>query len=144
MLIGEYTHTIDNKNRLSLPSKFRKEMGKQLVITPGLDSCLFIFTKKEWSHISEKLGEFSMLQANNRSFTRFMFGGATEVEVDTSGRVLIPDFLRSRISLKNKAALVGVKNRIEVWDEKTWEKYKTGAEKEVDDLAEKLGGIGIL
>ena len=102
MLIGEYIHTIDNKNRVSLPAKFRKEMGKSLVVTPGLDNCLFIFTKKEWVKISEKLSEFSMLTADNRSFNRFMFGGATEVDVDNIGRFLLPDFLKTRAGLSDR------------------------------------------
>ena len=144
MLIGEYIHTIDQKNRVSLPAKFRKEMGKSLVVTPGLDNCLFIFTKKEWVKISEKLSEFSMLQADNRSFNRFMFGGATEVDVDNIGRFLLPDFLKTRAGLSEKVALVGVQNRVEIWNETAWSEYKNTVEKQADALAEKLGGIGML
>jgi MraZ protein len=144
MLIGEYIHTLDEKNRMSLPSKFRKELGKEVVITPGLDNCLFMFTKKEWNTISKKLSDFSLLQQDNRSFHRYMFGGAQEVKVDTSGRILIPDFLKDRVKLKGKVALVGVQNRIELWDEKAWNDYKKVIEKQADGLAEKLGGIGAL
>lgn len=144
MLIGEYIHTIDNKNRISLPAKFRKEMGKSLVVTPGLDNCLFIFTKKEWVKISEKLSEFSMLSSDNRSFNRFMFGGATEVDVDNIGRFLLPPFLKSRAGLSEKVALVGVQNRVEIWDESAWADYKKMVEKQADSLAEKLGGVGML
>lgn len=143
MLIGEFTHTIDEKNRISLPAKFRKEMGNDLVITPGLDKCLFVFTKKEWHKISEKLSGFSMLAADNRSFNRFMFGGATEVSVDSIGRILLPDFLKDRAGLKGKAALVGVQNRLEIWNERVWGEYKKVVEKEADALAEKLGGVGV-
>jgi MraZ protein len=144
MLIGEFIHTIDEKNRISLPAKFRKEMGNDLVITPGLDHCLFVFTKKEWSKISEKLSSFSMLSSDNRSFNRFMFGGATEVSVDTIGRILLPDFLKDRAGLKGKAALVGVDTRLEIWNEKVWASYKAKVEKQADALAEKLGGVGII
>ncbi len=144
MLIGEYIHTIDNKNRVSLPAKFRKEMGKSLVVTPGLDNCLFIFTKKEWVKISEKLSEFSMLTADNRSFNRFMFGGATEVDVDSIGRFLLPDFLKTRAGLSEKVALVGVQNRVEIWSDTKWAEYKKLVEKQADSLAEKLGGAGML
>lgn len=144
MLIGEYIHTIDNKNRVSLPAKFRKEMGKSLVVTPGLDNCLFIFTKKEWVKISEKLSDFSMLQADNRSFNRFMFGGATEVDVDNIGRFLLPDFLKTRAGLSEKVALVGVQNRVEIWNDTKWSEYKKLVEKQADSLAEKLGGAGML
>jgi MraZ protein len=144
MLIGEFIHTIDEKNRISLPAKFRKEMGNDLVITPGLDNCLFVFTKKEWLKISEKLSEFSMLSADNRSFNRFMFGGATEVSVDSIGRMLLPDFLIARANLKSKAALVGVQNRLEIWNEKSWVDYKKVVAGKADALAEKLGGAGVI
>jgi len=144
MLIGEYIHTMDEKNRLSLPAKFRKEMGGTLVVTPGLDNCLFVFTHKEWEAIAGRLAENSMLQADNRSFNRFMFGGAQEVEVDSSGRILIPDFLKNRARLSSKIALVGVQNRIELWDEDTWNAYKKIVEGQADQLAEKLGNAGML
>ena len=145
MLIGEYTHTIDDKNRVSLPSKFRSLIGKKIVITPGLDQCLFAFTTKEWEKIAGKLSEnSSMLSADMRSFTRYMFGGASEIEVDNIGRVLIPDFLRERANLKTKVVLIGVQNRVEIWNEKSWTDYKKQVEKGADNLAEKLSGLGIM
>lgn len=145
MLIGEYTHTIDDKNRVSLPSKIRSLMGKKVVITPGLDQCLFVFTLKEWEGIAGKLSEnASMLSSDMRSFTRYMFGGASEVEVDAIGRVLVPDFLRDRANLKTKVVLIGVQNRLEIWNEKSWDLYKKQVEKQADGLAEKLSGLGIM
>ena len=144
MLIGEYKHTIDDKNRVALPAKFRKELGKKIVITPGLDNCLFVFAEGEWKKIAERLSESSMLAADTRSFNRFMFGGATEAEVDSIGRVLIPDFLKFRANLKNTIAIIGVQNRLEIWNEKVWDEYKDLVEKRADTLAEKLGQIGIL
>lgn len=145
MLIGEYTHTIDDKNRVSLPAKFRSLMGKKIVVTPGLDQCLFAFTTEEWKRISTKLSEnASMLSADMRSFTRYMFGGAVEAEVDSIGRILIPDFLKDRANLKTKASIVGVQNRIEIWNDKQWGEYKRQVEKQADGLAEKLSGLGIM
>lgn len=144
MLIGEYIHTMDDKSRLSLPAKFRKEMGQSLVITPGLDNCLFVFTKSEWKKISENLSQFSMLQGDNRSFHRYFFGGATEVKLDSGGRILVPDFLKSRAKIKQKVALVGVQNRLELWDEKAWTAYKKQVEQKANSLAEKLGSVGAL
>lgn len=144
MLIGEYTHTVDDKNRLSLPVKFRQEMGKKIVVTPGLDGCLFVFTMKQWQEISGRLGESSILQADTRSFNRYMLGGASEVEVDSIGRVLIPDFLRDRANLKNKVVVIGVQSRVEIWNEKAWIEYKKVVEKQADTLAEKLGQVGVL
>ena len=145
MLIGEYTHTIDDKNRVSLPAKFRTLMGKKIVLTQGLDNCLFVFTTKEWERIANKLSEnASMLSSDMRSFTRYMFGGAVEVEVDSIGRVLVPDFLRDRAGLKSKVVLIDVQNRLEIWNEKSWSEYKRGVEKQADGLAEKLSGLGIM
>ncbi|MFA6314747.1 MAG: division/cell wall cluster transcriptional repressor MraZ [Candidatus Paceibacterota bacterium] len=146
MLIGQYTHSIDDKNRLSLPAKFRQEMGKKVVITPGLDSCLFIFTVKQWEKISERLSvsESSMLQADNRGFNRFLLGGAVEVEVDAVGRMLIPPHIRERANLKNKVVFIGVRDRAELWDEDRWIAYRKDVESKADALAEKLGRAGML
>jgi len=143
MLIGEYIHTIDKKNRVSLPVKFRKELGKKIIITPGLDKCLFVFTDTEWKKVSKRLSDsdsnLSFLKADKRSFNRFMFGRAVEVEIDSIGRILIPDFLKERIKLSSKVAIIGVEDRVEIWNDKTWSQYKEGIEKQADQLAEKLG-----
>jgi MraZ protein len=146
MLIGTYSHTIDDKNRLSLPSKFRKEMGKTVVITPGLDSCLFVFTAKEWETISGRLStkESSILTADNRSFNRYLLGMAVEVEVDAVGRMLIPDHLRSRAKLQSKVVFIGVRDRVEIWDEGTWQAYAKDVEGKADALAEKLSQAGMI
>lgn len=147
MLIGEYLHTIDDKSRVSLPSKFRKEMGSTVVIAPGIDSCLFIFTLKGWKEFAERLSRpdsSSVLQADNRNFNRIIFGRATEVEVDSIGRILIPTHLCEHAGISDKVAIIGVLNRVEVWDEKVWSSYRTAVEKKTDALAEKLGSVGIL
>ncbi|HEY4516306.1 MAG TPA: division/cell wall cluster transcriptional repressor MraZ [Candidatus Paceibacterota bacterium] len=145
MLIGEYTHTIDDKNRVSLPAKFRGILGKKLVVTPGLDNCLFTFTAKEWERVAKKLSEnASMLSSDMRSFTRYMFAGAYEAEVDSIGRILIPDFLRDRAGLRGKVVMIGVQNRVEIWGEKNWQQYRKVVEKEALGLAEKLSGLGIM
>lgn len=142
MLIGEYIHTIDKKNRVSLPFKFRRELGKKLIITPGLDQCLFLFTQKEWGKVSKRLSntdsDLSFLKGDRRSFNRFMFGRAAEVEVDSIGRILVPDFLKERIKISEKVAIIGVEDRVEIWNDKTWSQYKDKVEKEADQLAEKL------
>ena len=146
MLIGEYIHTIDDKSRVSMPAKFRKELGKKIIITPGLGQCLFIFTIKEWEKVSKKLSssdtDLSFLKADQRNFNRYMFGRAAEVELDSIGRILIPEFLKERIGLKNSAAIVGVKDRVEVWNDKTWLANQKEIEKEAEILAEKIGNDG--
>lgn len=144
MLIGEYTHSIDEKNRLSLPAKFRSELGKKIVITAGLDNCLWIFKFPEWKKIEEKLNQSSIGQADNRSFNRLMFSSAVEAEVDSIGRILVPEFLKDRAGLKNKVVFIGVSSRVEIWNEKNWIEYKKVVEKQADTLAEKLGQVGVL
>ncbi len=144
MLIGEYTHTLDDKNRLSLPVKFRKEMGKRVIVAPGLDNCLSLFTEKEWAKISERLGDSSMLTTDNRSFSRFMFGQAVDTDVDANGRILIPEHLKERSKLGSKVVIIGVQNRAEIWNEKAWKDYKQVVDGQADALAEKLGSVGVL
>ena len=103
-----------------------------------------MLTLNEWKKVAQRLSEGSFLQSDNRSFNRFIFGGAVEVDVDAQGRVLIPEFLAKRAGLKSKVALIGVDSRVEIWNEKTWNEYKQVVELEADQLAEKLGQVGIL
>ena len=142
MLIGEYIHTIDEKNRVSMPAKFRQELGKKIIITPGLGKCLFIFTIKEWEKVSKKLSDseadLSFLKADQRSFNRYMFGRAAEVDIDSIGRMLIPEFLQEGIRLRDKAAIIGVEDRVEIWNEKAWSEQKEIVSKQAEQLAEKL------
>jgi len=146
MIIGTYFHTIDDKNRLSLPSKFRKEMGRSVVVTPGLDSCLFVFTTTEWERISEQLSmkEGSMFKADNRSLNRYLLGMAVEIQVDAVGRMLIPDHLRERAKLGSNVVFIGVRDRVEIWDEVIWQKYAKEVEGKADQLAEKYGEVGMV
>jgi MraZ protein len=144
MFIGEYTHTLDDKKRLSLPSKFRKEIGKKVIVTHGLDQCLFVFPAPTWETFGAKLTELSMGDRDIRGFVRFMLAGAVEIEVDSIGRILIPDFLKTFAGLGSKIVLTGVDNRIEVWDEAMWLTYKRKIEQEADMLAQKLGELGVI
>jgi MraZ protein len=144
MLIGEYNHTLDAKRRVALPAKFRKELGKKIVITNGFDKCLFIYPVREWQKFSEKLSGLPVGQADTRGVNRFMFGGAMEQDVDSLGRMLIPEFLSRFAELGTKIVLVGVQNRVEVWEEANWKAYKERIAGQADVLAEKLGEIGAL
>ena len=143
MLIGEYIHTIDEKNRLSFPMKFRKEMGKKVVIAPGIEESLFVFTPDQWKKTIDRLAE-SSLQQENRSFSRYLIGGASEVEIDANGRILIPENLKQKLGIDDKVAIVGLYTRVELWKETTWRKYKKDVETKADKLANHLGSIGIL
>lgn len=144
MLVGEHIHTLDPKKRLSLPAKFRKEVGKKVVITNGLDNCLFVYPVAQWEKLTTKMAELPMGQSDSRGFSRFFLGGAVETEVDSIGRILIPDFLKQFAGLKNRIAVVGMHDRIEIWDERMWRAYRTRMEKQADTLAEKLGELGAI
>lgn len=144
MLIGEYVHAIDPKKRLSLPAKFRKELGRTVIVTRGLDQCLFVFPPAAWKKLVSKFSELSFGSAESRSFNRFMLSGAVEADVDTAGRILLPDFLKTFAGLKSKVVLAGVNDRVEIWDEKRWNTYKAKIEGQGDQLAQKLGELGVL
>ncbi len=144
MLIGEHKHILDSKKRVSLPAKFRKEMGNEVVITHGLDSCLFVYTVNEWAGVAEKLSHLSMGVADSRSFNRFMLAGATLTEIDSIGRILVPEFLKDFAGLSERVAIIGVHKRLEIWDEDRWKVYKEEILKQADKLAEKLGEIGVI
>lgn len=143
MLIGEFRHSIDDKKRVAVPRAFRKELGRKVVVTRGLDNCLFLYPKAEWQKMSEKLASLPMGQANTRGFSRFVFGGASEAEIDALGRILIPDFLKKFAGLGAKVVIAGVNNRVEIWDERRWDEHTQSIEREADRLAERLGEIGI-
>jgi MraZ protein len=144
MLIGEYRHTIDDKRRVALPAKFRRVLGKKLVITRGLDSCLFVFSETQWQKIVAKLDHLSVGQADSRAFGRYLFAGAAEIEVDQLGRILIPPELALHAHLESRTVLIGVNDRCEMWSESAWDTYRLSVEKEADRVAEKLGEIGVL
>jgi MraZ protein len=144
MFIGEYTHIIDNKKRLAIPSKFRKELGEKVILTRGLDNCLFLYPLSEWEKLVYKLSSLSMGQSGTRGFVRILLSGAVEIEFDNLGRILIPDYLKNYADLKNKVVIVGVFNRLEIWDEGLWLNYKSQIERNTEAIAEKLGELGLI
>lgn len=144
MFIGEYEHSLDEKKRVSLPKSFRGALGKKVVMTRGLDNCLFVYARSEWEKVAARLSELSFAQADTRGFNRFILSGAAEVEVDGAGRILIPDHQKEFAGLKKNVVFAGVSDRVEIWDAVKWSSYKTKIEKQADALAEKLGEIGAL
>src|SRR3989344_9303733 len=144
MLIGEFTHTLDTKRRVALPAKFRKELGKSIVITHGFDKCLFVYPAAAWRNVLDKLSALSMGKRESRGLNRFLLGGAVETNVDSLGRVLIPDFLKSFAGLKTRVSMIGVNDRVEIWDGHAWRTYKESIDRKADTLAEELGDLGVL
>jgi MraZ protein len=143
MFIGEYQHTLDEKGRIAIPVKFRRELEKGAVVTRGLDHCLTIYTADEWQKLATRLADLPMGSANTRAFARLMLAGAMDVSVDAQGRVMVPDYLRSYATLGKKVVLAGLYNRLEVWDSVKWEEFKSRTEIASSDIAEKLGELGV-
>ena len=143
MFIGEYTHTIDQKKRLAIPAKFRKELGRRVVVTRGLDSCLFVFPDREWKMLADKLGKLPIGHKDARGFVRLMLAGAMQDDLDGLGRIIIPDYLKNYAQLGKQVIIAGLYNRVEIWDENIWNKYKREAERDAGDMAERMGELGI-
>ena len=143
MFIGEYKHNMDAKGRLAIPAKFRSQLKNGAVVTRGLDNCLFLYPKSSWLQIAKKLANLPISQSKARAFSRLMLAGAMEVDVDSQGRVTLPQYLREFSFLKKKAIVAGLYDRMEIWDEDKWHEYKSGAERESGVIAETLGELGI-
>jgi len=143
MFIGEYRHSLDNKNRLIMPAKFRDELGQNFVITKGLDNCLFIYSGEEWKIIESKLKALPMTNKDARAFVRFFFAGATECEIDKQGRALIPSNLKEFAKIDKDAVIIGVSTRLELWSLEEWNKFNSDANISYEDVAEKMSQLGI-
>ncbi len=144
LLIGEYEHSLDDKKRISLPKAFRSGLGKRVVMTRGLDNCLFVFSREAWDTVAKKMQSLSFANADTRGFNRFMLSGAAEVDVDGVGRILIPDHQKVFAGLRKRVVFTGVSDRVEIWDADRWSTYKRKIDANADKLAQKLGEIGAL
>lgn len=143
MFIGEYQHALDDKGRLAIPAKFRRRLTKGAVVTRGLDNCLFVYTPEEWKKLAAKLAQLPFSQANSRAFARLMLAGAMDVEFDGQGRVVLPEYLRQYAGLDRDVVVAGLFSRLEIWDKAKWESYKKETEKNSNEIAEKLGELGV-
>ncbi|MDD2959453.1 MAG: division/cell wall cluster transcriptional repressor MraZ [Lachnospiraceae bacterium] len=141
MFMGEYNHTIDTKGRLIIPAKFREQLGDEFIVTKGLDGCLFVFPQNEWQNFEEKLRSLPLTQKGARQFTRFFVAGATPVELDKQGRILLPGTLREFAGLEKDVVLAGMLNRIEVWSKAKW--TENNAYDDMDDIAEQMTDLGL-
>ena len=139
MFIGEYRHSVDEKSRLAVPTKYRELLRAGAVVTRGLDRCLFIYPMAAWQELAGRLAQLPLSKANTRSFARFLLAGAMDVELDKQGRIVIPEYLRSFAGIHKSVVVTGLYNRMEVWDADAWEQYRKGAEQGSADIAETLG-----
>lgn len=143
MFIGEYQHSLDEKGRLAVPVKFRKDLSKGAVVTKGLDNCLYVYTNKEWEQLAKKLAALPISKANTRAFSRLMLAGAMDVSLDKQGRVILPEYLREYAQLSKRVIVTGLYNHLEIWDEEQWTKYKLSTEKDSSSIAEALEGLDV-
>ncbi|MEA4882935.1 MAG: division/cell wall cluster transcriptional repressor MraZ [Clostridia bacterium] len=138
MFIGEYRHSLDNKGRIIVPSRFREELGDSFVLTRGLDTCLFGFAMDEWRTQEAKLTSLPMTMADGRAFSRLFFSGASECELDRQGRALVPGHLREYAKINRDIVIIGVSSRFEVWGAEAWDEYLARVSGSYEAIAEKL------
>ena len=143
MLTGEFNHSIDSKGRLIIPSKFRDILGEDFVITKGLDGCLFLYPNNEWVIFENKLRKLTITNKNARTFTRFFLGSAVDGGLDKQGRVLISSALREFAGLEKDVVLVGVLDRVEIWDKTKWDENNAVVEDNMDDIASQMEDLGL-
>ncbi len=138
VLMGEYDHALDDKGRLTVPARFREALGERFVVTVGLDGCLSGYAMAEWERLTERLKDLPMTNRDARAFIRLLLAGATEVELDKQGRILIPPRLRQASGIASEAVLVGVGSRLEIWARDRWEAYQESVKESFEETAEKL------
>jgi MraZ protein len=139
MLLGEYEHTIDDKNRLTLPAKFRRAFADGVVVTRGMDGCLYAYTRADWERLVEtRLAELDPLSKEARTMMRFFFSGASEAEPDKQGRVLVPPALAQHAGLGREVVVAGVHDHLEIWDRAAWREHLKEVEGSAEHVAERL------
>ncbi|MBP3729484.1 MAG: division/cell wall cluster transcriptional repressor MraZ [Lachnospiraceae bacterium] len=141
MLMGEYNHSLDAKGRIIIPAKMRDQLGESFVISKGMDGCLFVFPQAEWEKVANKLQALPLTDAKVRQFSRIFLAGASEVELDKQGRVLLPQNLREEAGLEKDVVLCGVGNRAEIWAKERW--ADISRVDNIDELAEYMAVLGI-
>ena len=143
MLTGEFNHNIDAKGRLIIPSKFREILGEDYVITKGLDGCLFLYSVTEWKRFEDKLRTLPLVNKDARVFKRFFLGSAVDGSIDKQGRILVPSALRDFAGLEKEIVLVGVLDKIEIWNKAEWDKNNTAIENNMEDIASHMEELGL-
>ena len=142
MWYGEYVHSLDEKNRFVLPVRFRQEIKERRLqrfyFTRGLDGCLFMFAEGDWKKMEERFKSLSFTKQQARFFNRLYFSGAYEMEPDSQGRVLIPDYLREFAGIKKDVVIIGVSDRVEIWDRGRWNKFYEEHRKNFEEMAENI------
>ena len=138
MLMGEFQHNVDEKGRLIIPSKFRSELGESVIITRGLDKCIFVYSLKEWNKIIEKLSTLQFTKKNVRAFERAFIGGASTIEFDKQGRINITSPLVHYANIEKECVIIGVNERLEIWSKEEFDNYMKANEESLEEITEGL------
>ncbi|MFN8453910.1 MAG: division/cell wall cluster transcriptional repressor MraZ [Anaerolineae bacterium] len=143
MFLGGYSHTIDDKGRLTIPAKFRDELESGVVITRGLDGCLWAYGRSEWETLAEKISKLPTTNQAARNFARFMFSNAFDSIPDRQGRILLPQELRDYAGIQNETMIIGVMNKLEIWNPDKWGQIVNQVENDTDGIVAQLQDLGI-
>lgn len=143
MFLGEYQHSLDNKGRITIPARYREELGSEFVATKGLENCIFLFPVKEWQAFAAQIKSLPMARADARGFARFLLAGACEMEMDRQGRVLLPANLREYADIEKDLVIIGVGARVEIWSRDRWAVYSESAEQSFVDITANLVDLNI-
>ncbi len=143
MFIGQFDHAIDEKGRLAVPAKFRRQLIGGAILTKGLDGCLFLFPKVKWQKMAENIGQLPVSKSSGRLYARLMLAGAAEAEFDKQGRIILPAYLRTYAGLGRQAVTIGLYDRVEIWNKAKWSKMIGKVENEAGRIAEELSDLGV-
>jgi MraZ protein len=138
MFLGEHAHRLDDKSRLTLPAKFREQLGASCVMTRGIEPCVFVYTAVSWQAIAARLKQLPLMKAEARAFARLFFASAVECDLDKHGRIVVPDGLRAYAQLEKECVVVGVDERIELWAQAVWQPYVAQSAEQFSALAAAL------
>ena len=141
--MGTYQNNVDPKGRVSIPVKYRDALGERFYVTKGFDSCIDIYTVEEWEKFAEKLQRLSQTKRDMRDFVRFIFGNATEVELDKQGRILLPAMLRETVGIEKEVIVMGVGSKVEIWDKAKWDENNAVVEEDMDEIASQMEELGL-
>lgn len=143
MFIGQFEHTVDEKNRLAIPSKFRREFKEGAVISKGLDGCLFMFSKTKFAKMAQSISSLPLTKSSARLYARVILASAQEVDFDNQGRIVIPGYLVKHSALKKDALVMGLFDRVEIWPKEAWGKEQIKTDKKAEELIENLSELGV-
>jgi len=138
MLLGEHEHALDDKNRLTLPARLREQLGDRVVVTRGLDGCLYVYAAGEWAHLAERVGTLDSLSREARTMQRHFFASASEADLDKQGRIVIPTNLIETAGIGREVTVAGVYDHLEIWDRAVWRDQRQSVEGSAEDVAERL------